>query len=481
MTALALLTLITAIACYLAALEIKSTHGPEAAVFVLIILFLFYRHHSGTVMSENLGVPLGTLGFALLWRGTAQKKSLLFFLGLFVMTLALNARAGAFFILPLLLIWGGWMFKDQSRRFSLRLFVIGAAVVVAAFVANLILVRVLASPSGAPFSNFSYTLYGLASGGKSWHYVLEVHPELEELPEAERSRIIYGMALDLVQKEPGLFVNGALFNWSMLFSDSWYSAYSFVGGEKRIPRILAQWSVFALCLLGLLRWFRKPDDPLTSLVGVSVLGVLISVPFLPPTDAYRMRPYAASMIVFGLLPAMGLLFGMEVLKLSSANKLNHGTAKSGALVLFTTILVTSMLLGPLVVKGSGNPPSFEPVSCPIGLDLVSLRFEPGAHFNILREKAPGLDWVPNFHIGRFKQNSHSLPDSNMIAWAEERAPLTSMFYTLDYRSSEKVLVSARTALLPPPNSIWQVCGEWENDPTLEIYNIFYVREEASRQ
>ena len=75
MAALGLLALITAVACYIAAREIQATHGPEVAVFVLIILFLFYRHHSGTVMSENLGVPLGVLGFALMWRVPHKRKA----------------------------------------------------------------------------------------------------------------------------------------------------------------------------------------------------------------------------------------------------------------------------------------------------------------------------------------------------------------------------------------------------------------------
>jgi hypothetical protein len=479
MGALALLTLITALACYIAAREIQSTHGSEVAVCVLILLFLFYRHHSGTVMSENLGLPLGALGFALMWRGTAQKKSIAFWFGLFVTTLALNARAGAFFTLPLLLLWGGWIFREAGQRFSLRFLIISSAFVFTAFAVNLVLVRLLAPPTGVPFANFSYTLYGLASGGHSWAYIFELHPELLDLPADEQSRIIYQMAFDLIRKDPVLLVKGALFNWSMLFSDTWYSAYSFVGGEKRILRNISQWVIFALCMLGLVRWFRKPNDSLMSLVGVSVLGIFISVPFLPPTDAYRMRPYAVSIIIFGLLPALGLLFGMEILKVAPTGKSDNGNTKPGALVMFTTLLIAAILLGSFAVKGLGRPPQFEQVSCPPGSGLISTRFDRGTHFNILREKAPGLDWMPDFHIGRFKQNAHSLPDATMITWAEGLRPLTSVFYTLDYRSSQKVLVVARTALLPAPDSLWQVCGEWEDDPALKIYNIFYVRAEAS--
>lgn len=479
MAALALLTLITAVACYIAAREIQSTHGAEAAAFVLIILFLFYRHHSGTVMSENLGLPLGALGFALIWRGTAQKKGILFWFGLFVTTLALNARAGAFFTLPLLLLWGGWSFREEGRRFSLQFLITSTAFVFAAFAVNLMLVRLLAPPTGVPFANFSYTLYGLASGGKSWHYVFELHPELLDLPADEQSRLIYQMAFDQIRKDPSLVIQGALFNWSMLFSDSWYSAYSFVGGEKRIMRNIAQWGILALCALGLIRWFRKLDDPLTSLVGVSVLGVLLSVPFLPPTDAYRMRPYAVSIIVFGLLPALGLLFAMEKLKIRFTNRSDPGTTTPDVLVVFTSLLVFAALMGPLVLTALGDAPRFEPASCAPGSDMISVRFDRGTHFNILREKQPGLDWMPDFHLGRFRWNAHSLPDPTLITWAEGRAPLSSMFYTLDYRSSQKVLVVARTALLPAPGSLWQVCGEWEDEPALDTYNIFYAQNDAS--
>jgi hypothetical protein len=87
--------------------------------------------------------------------------------------------------------------------------------------------------------------------------------------------------------------------------------------------------------------------------------------------------------------------------------------------------------------------------------------------------------MPDFHIGRFRRNAHSLPDSNLIEWVEGIDPLTTVFYAFDYRSSEKVLVVAPTKLLPSPDSLWSVCGEWEEKETLKIYHIFYVREEAS--
>ena len=286
------------------------------------------------------------------------------------------------------------------------------------------------------------------------------------------------MAFELIRNEPGLLIEGALHNWSMLFSNTWYSAYSFVAGENATVGMIAQWGMFLLCILGFVRWVRNPSDTLNGLVCVAAIGVFISVPFLPPTDAYRMRPYAVSIIIFGLLPAMGLLFGMEMLKLPVLAGKESEDTRSPVLAFLVTLILFSSTVAPVALKNLGAPPQFQQASCEGDMDLVSIRFDPGTHFNILRQKAPGLDWMPNFHIGRFKRNSHSMADSNMIAWTDKVDPGTSIFYTLDFRSMQKVLISAPTDSLPVAGTLWQVCGEWEPDPTLETYNIFHARIEA---
>lgn len=478
MATLGILTLIAALACYATAKEIQRTHGAELAVFVMIILFLFYRYHAGLVMSENLGLPLGSLGFVLMWRGTADRKRFVFAVGLLLFTLALNARAGTFFMLPLLVLWSGWVFRDANQRYSWKVTAISTAFVFVGFAINLLMVRLLATPSGVPFANFSYSLYGLASGGKSWIYVFQSHPELYQLQEPYQSRKIYQMAFELIWTHPNLFVKGAFFNWSMLFSNSLYSAYSYVGGENSIISMIVQWTLFLLCALGIVKWIRKPDDPVTSLVLVSALGVFVSVPFLPPSDAYRMRPYAASIVVFGLLPGLGMLFASDVLKLDRFRQRDPEQIPTGLTNSLSSLIVISMLIAPLLIKGIGTLPHFQSVSCASGLDLVSLRFDPGTYFTVQRQDEPGLDWMPNFHLARFRRNSHNLPDSNFIAWTQGIKPHTSFLYALDFQTMNKVLLVTPDKLLPAPNTLWQVCGEYEQNPKLDVYNIFYVQDVA---
>lgn len=476
MITLGILTAITACACYLAAREIQRTHGAEAAVFVLMILFLFYRYHSGSVMTENLGVPLGALGFALIWRGAADQKKITAWLGLFVSTLALNARPGAFLVLPFLLLWGGWAFRESERRYSWRFLIMGSGMVLAGFVVNILISRLLAAPSGVLFGNFSYMIYGLASGGTTpWVAVWVDHPEVLEISEPARSRIIYQLAFDLIRQNPALLIRGALYYWSTLFSNSWYNVYAYVGGQSTSVNTSVRWGLYILCILGFLRWFRKPKDVFSSLVIIAILGVLASVPFVPPIASHRMRPYAASIMIFGLLPAMGLVFILENLKARIFCRPDPRPIGRGVTTWFSVFLIIVTLFGPFIVRSVGQPPRFGPASCEPGNDKIVTLFDPGTYFNVIPGNVFMLDWMPNFHVGDFRRNAHSLPDSYMIHWTKGVKPPVSIFYALDYLSYNKVLLIVPSSLMPEPGAALAICGTWERDQNLENYKIFYAR------
>jgi hypothetical protein len=479
MAALAILTAMTGLACYFTAREIQRTHGAEIAVFILMVMFLFYRAHSGISMSENLGVMLGTLGFGLLWRGASAKSLSYIWMGLFATTLALNARAGAFFMLPLLILWAGWLLRE-NKSISWKALFISAGAVVLGFALNLALTRMVAVPSGVPFANFSYTLYGLASGGKSWAYVFESHPELRAIQEPEQSKLIYQMAFELIRSNPLQTVQGALFNWKMLFSDSWYNIYTYLGGENWKLIVASRWAMYILCLFGIFAWMRNRKDPILSLVLVAALGVFVSVPFLPPTDAYRMRPYAASIIVLAALPALGLNFILcQIKRIPLADKLLDRSIlpASASMLTYLGILLPILLIAPVLIQSTATPQTVQAAPCASGLTPVIVRFDEGTYIHLKKQSDPFLDWMPNFHIGTFKENSHSLADSYMINyWTEDMSPEKTIFLTMDYLTQQQVMAVVPTDLLPKTGTLTQFCGQWESDPNLAGYGIFYGSE-----
>jgi len=442
----------------------------------LIVLFLYYRHHAGTSMSETLGLAMGALGAGVIWRGLDRGSLSLSILGLFTITLALNIRPGTMFVLPLILLWIAVIFRSGRERVSLKVLISGTGAILLSFFINSQFVKTLADPSGTAFSNFSWALYGLASGGHSFNYVFETHPELLLVKDPEQSRTIYRMAFDLMMMQPRLTMEGALQRWSYFFSNTWYNAFAFVGGENFTVNNLARWSMYLLCALGLIKWIRKPADAIAGFVVIASLGVFLSVPFVPPTDAYRVRLYAATIVFFGLLPALGLVQLGEMFKLR-AMILPASEVQPGRITpFFTGALILVILTAPMLSGIAYHSAPLADFTCPDELQQALVRFDPGAHLQIARDRDPFLDWMPNFHRGIFLLNSHDLADINIVYYLEDLKPPVAILYSLDYLSNTGMMVIIEPQKLPEPGTFMGLCGVYETNTDLRSFNIYLASE-----
>ena len=112
---LVLLVLITAVSVFFLTQEVSNRYGVVAGAVTLLVLALFYYQFVGTVMSEHLGLALGALALTLLLNGAFKGRMITIWAGLFFLGLALAARAGAFLVLPFLLIGGTFLLWDEKR------------------------------------------------------------------------------------------------------------------------------------------------------------------------------------------------------------------------------------------------------------------------------------------------------------------------------------------------------------------------------
>jgi len=473
LVSLAIVSAIAGLACYLVTRELQITHRAEASTLFLILLFLFFRAHSGTVMSESLAISVAALGLGLIWRGASKQKEWLALAGLTITALALNIRPGAMFVLPAILCWGCWFFRG-SRRVSIRFLLLGTGLVLIPFTINAMAVRALAGPASAMFANFSWALYGLASGGHSWSYVFTVHPQLQLLQEPEQSRQIYYLTLQLVAHQPALLMRGLLFNWQMFFSNTWYNVFSFVSGENFLVSTIARYTLYLLSIAGLVSWLFNRNDQHKSLAAIMSLGVFLSVPFVPATDAYRIRLYAAAIPAIALLPAMGLAQLFEGVGHHYARQVNDLSQQQHLYFAFVSIVAAVILIGPLFVSGSYTPPVGIEVSCPTEQESISILFSEGTFVNIARERSKFLDWMPDYHQSAFHHSAHGLADNNLIRVMKEISPPSSLFYTLDYQSNQAALVIIPVELRPEPANFVTLCGRWDLGNGIDQYHVFHA-------
>jgi len=339
------------------------------------------------------------------------------------------------------------------------------------FALNFMMVRLIGTPSGVPFSQFSYAFYGLASGGNSYSYVFEVHPELNSLLEPEQTLTIYKLAFELIKNHPSGLLQGAIYNWSKVFSNSGYNIFSYISGENQQVNTIARWGLYLLSLLGLIKWIKSADAYI-SFVVAGTAGVLASVPFVPPADAYGMRLYAASIIIFGLLAMLGLTFTLENLKINIADKSGVGEINSKIVVWYSGIIILILVAGPLIVRGTDTVPVTTTTSCQPDTNSLTISYDPGSSIQVIRQKDFALDWMPIFHQGFFKLNAHGLPDNYLAEWLGTINNRTTLFYTLDIRTNSPAFVVIPTAQLARTGSLMELCGEWIKDPLLSPYYIF---------
>jgi hypothetical protein len=470
---LALLVLLTACCAYFAVRTMGNKFGPIAATLFLLLLFLFYRRFSGLVMSENLGLPLGLLSFSLLVKGTIEKKPVLAYFSLFLLSFALNVRAGPFFVLPCLVLAVGLYFKADGGVW--RNLLLSSAAVVAGFLLNWLVFKTLGSPTGALFSNFSYTLYGLAQGGTGWSKVVFDHPEILSLNETEIAQRILGFTFQAVRANPGNFVLGCLRQYLgfINFIKSNVSVFSFAAGENITVYYLTQVLLYLLSLIGLWELIRKRKQSFYFITLFALLGLLLSIPFIT-TDASNMRAYAAAIPFVLIIPTLGLKVVLErIPKLASLNPFPV-PAESGPIGFSFFFILLSLL--PIGMHGFLKPVvpvALEQNACPSDQTRVLVDIRPGTYIKIFPESDIFLDWVPNLHESRFKTEyvSYSLDAMRAeIKKLPSRSEIISTINLLD--GKEMFLVITAQTIFDRPG-LYSICGNWSHFPSQEYVSQYF--------
>jgi hypothetical protein len=366
-----------------AAIEIAESDGWVAGGAFFSGILLFTRQIIPVTGTETLGLAFGCLAFGWLWRAANSDDQRYAYVGLFLLTVALNARAGAFFALPAILLWGMSFNREQTTlRFALN----GSVAIIAGFALNGFLLYAFGVPSAA-FSNFALTLYGLVFGG-DWTLALRDHPELAQLSSGNQAAALYHLVLVRIAEHPASLLWGALTAWRDFIT----TAPAFVRNDtvewvdfargarasgilpaaqgllRRLPNysalnLITMGGVYCatgvLMTVGLVRLYvcrLRRDYALLALAG---LGILASVPFAPPWSG-GVRIYAATMPFMVALPAIGIAWIMRRVRQRTVNR----DPISKLLTPATIGLVALTAGGPLIVAGLSHRQQFAPVdSC----------------------------------------------------------------------------------------------------------------------
>jgi hypothetical protein len=470
---LGIMVFIASVCTFIALSFIRKRFSSLVSAIFLILVYLFYRRYGGLVMSENLGFPLGIMGFALLMEGVFEDKKYLAFLSLFLLSYALNVRAGAFFILPLILL-GLWQQFGKDARLKTALILTG--IVAAGFIINLIIFKLLGSPTGTPFSNFAHTFYGLVQGGKGWTQIYADHPEILNLSESEISQKIYEYSWAAIKSNPWNLISGLIVQYGIFinFVNSNLSVFSFVYGENETVYNLIQMILYLLSLIGLSFAFVNRNKPFYRILLLAFLGTLLSVPLIT-ADASYMRAYAASISFLVIFPAIGVgEIIKRFVKLEPVNPDAPLNSFSNHAVIMTTILIALPLIA-ILPRHINRPETNGRQTCPAGEENIAVEISQGSYLSIFPNSELFLDWVPNLHEARFKSSYISSRADNMreeVRLLPSRMQITN---TIDLYSYKDLMLIIKDETIFEQIGRFSICGIWSDYPQfINVTRFFYA-------
>jgi hypothetical protein len=477
-----ILVILAGISTFLFSVEIRRTHGSLIAGLAFVLSFLFFRRFIGSTMTETQGFAMGAAAFAVMWRSISDRNLVRFAIGLACLSIALNARAGPFFILPALVLWAVWFFRDGSKLRVWMVLAIGVLAAGIGFAGNSLIFNAASDEDSVPFSNFSYTLYGTAVGGKGWiHYQID-HPELTLLNEPELSQRIFSLAFEEIRRNPVGLVEGSIKAWESLLSLEFYGMFGFVqGGTDGFMKVV-RLMLFLLSLVGLIAATVRWRNGFFSFVLACIVGIWFSVPFVPPLDA-EIRTYATVIPLFAIIACLGLYEGLKLVRAAIGKKPDGISVSPEPAVdmvisswispAFALLFSLAAIVGPLIIWTIAKPPVIEPSACPQGEEAVAIRINPGSYLQVVEDQAVKQTWLPTIRWSDFSKGIHDFPFYDITEELDTVSPPKTLTFSYDLVDGRHVWLVADTRIIPQPTGVFSVCGTWSPSKEKNQYGFFY--------
>jgi hypothetical protein len=277
------LNFLCATASWLAMSEVSMVFGAGASAVWLLVDFLFVRRFIGIPMSETLGVILANFGIALGCLAVRKGNRSDYALAIFAFSLALCARSGAFLTVPALIVGAFAAWPERTvGRWTLPFTLIASALT--AFILNFIVGWALVDHATSSPSNAVYVLHSIVYGG-TWEDAMNKY--------GIDSIAVWNAVKSRLAAHPLALLGGG---WRAIwtFATKFY-LFTFVGS---LLHLLFLFGVFASVRSIRLDWRAW------WIVSFAI-GLLTSIPFLPPWDTDGMRAYAATIPLISLTTAVG--------------------------------------------------------------------------------------------------------------------------------------------------------------------------------
>ena len=453
--AMQLMVLALGFTCFFAAFLVKEEYGPLPAALFFSQVYAFIRPMIGDTLTEIPSLTFACLAFVLLFRTARSKSFSDAVIGGIMLILALSIRAGAFFILPLLILWLGWLFRGE-KNISFKMLVVFSVIFLAAFILfNMVFPRMVTAQGDSTFGNFSWMLYGQAVGGAGWDYHLEVLGTHD-------SAVVMQAAIERIRQYPLGLLIGIYKSYRDFFTNNSLGMFDLLSGEKAGEGWAFWTMMIALLVLGLVKSVRNIKKPFKGLLLACFIGTILSIPFLPPIDGGNRFysgsvPFLFAFMVMGL-PPLWITKAEEGETNFTGRIFKLPRVASILLVLFITV-------GPVLIMNLASPVSVETGTCAAWQTSATVRYTRGAYVDILPDGSASCGLSPNLCLNDFRTNGADQTTDDffneLVALSEEESSGLRLWAGVEWTSRQYyfILLPLDLAKNTLPGQAFQACAQ----------------------
>ncbi len=475
--AITLLVFCVAVAYYLFGESLRSFFGPITAAMTTGLTFMFYRNYLGAITSESLGLILGMGGWIVLFWAASHKSLSRFCAGLALVTLALIARAGPFVVLPAIVVAGFFLFKQ--RQHWLKYAATTIATIIAGFGINSLILNIYSQGKSVAFTSYIYSLYGMAAGGKSWGYIKLTHPDVFfGMAEPERTQTIINLTWELIKSNPWDLIRSMLSQYYFFVAKLNTSVFSYLFTQIDWYNTAILIVLYTLSILSIILLIKNHRSS-TNLIMLAVfVGVLLSIPLVPPQDELDMRPYAVVVPILNILPAISLEWLVaRLMRLRKTTSLPldgtlHGTKSlpgSPLPGLFSGLVLVALLFIPIFLHKYPVTKTSASVTCPAGQSPFVWYHKPNNATNILTEvEWTGKNWMTIRQADRLK---HDLLYKGILLFDEFNREVV-FSQSVNYLDNRSAWVVGDAGIYKTGKGYYGGCGTYVDDPAWWGFNYF---------
>jgi hypothetical protein len=352
----------------------------------------------------------------------------------------------------------------------------------AGFGINSLLLNIYAQGKSVAFTSYIYSLYGMAAGGKSWGYIKIAHPDVFfGMAEPERTRTIIQLTLDLIKSNPMDLIGSMLSQYYYFVAKLNTSVFSYLFTRVDWYNTAILVVLYTLCIISIILLLRSHRSSPSLILLAVLIGVLLSVPLVPPQDESDMRPYAVVVPMLNVLPALALQWAFS--RIAGKTKLLYfpieETLRGNRLLpvmrfpgVYSGIVLVTLLVVPIFLFKFPVTSTELTYTCPEGEKPFVWHHRPNNATHILADvEQNSRNWLTLLQAERLK---HDLLYKGILLFDEFNKEV-SFSQSVNYLDNRSAWLVGDAGMYKSGAGFYGGCGEYVDDPSWWGFNYFRLK------